>query len=364
MALRVGTLCGVVWLVALCACSGAPAAGIPDAGPGGNPDAGPGNPPPAESRWLTTRGNRIVQADGGTWHGRGVNVPDTRSCNACTYEPPSAAEVKRRIDEAVRWGATFLRLDLESYAAAEGRVHWKGLLQDATYLADIEDIVRHVGTHPGVYVMVTLWHEPTVSAQGWPTAQTREVWRALAARLVTQPHVLFGLVNEPEQNFDGAQDAAVWSAMNDTVAALREVEAAHGSPKHLVAVQGTGGWSRRLDYYTAHPITAGGGENVVYEVHVYDPESEFERLFVTPSRTLPVIIGEFGPADGFMTLTESSALIREAQAREVPWLAWTLHPRCAPNLLVDDTGGGCGVGMALEPTAFGKLIQGALAQPY
>ena len=66
-------------------------------------------------------------------------------------------------------------------------------------------------------------------------------------------------------------------------------------------MQGTRSWSRVLDYYLTHPITAGGGVNIAYETHVYDPSSTFAARFENPSATIPVIIGEFGPAAGYMT---------------------------------------------------------------
>lgn len=341
--------------------AGLPDAGLPDAGTpdAGLPDAGTGT----GAGWLRTEGHRILRADGSVWQGRGANVHDTRSCNACTFSAPNVGEVKRRIDELVSWGATFIRLDLESYPTQDGRLHWRGVLEDPAYFADVREIVRHVGTKPGVYVMVSLWHDPSIDANGWPTAQTQAVWRALAQAFLGQSHVLFGLVNEPENNFDGAQDAQVWRAMNDTVAAIRAVEDAAGSPRHLVAVQGTGGWARRLAYYSLFPITAGGGENVVYEVHVYDPTQRFDELFVQPAKSLPVIIGEFGPAEGYMSEADSASLITQADALQVPWLAWSLHMRCAPNLLEDYSGGGCGVGMPLTPTSWGALLRSRLAAP-
>jgi hypothetical protein len=102
---------------------------------------------------------------------------------------------------------------------------------------------------------------------------------------------------------------------------------------------------------------------VVYEVHVYDPAQRFDALFVQPAKTLPVIIGEFGPAEGYMSEADSASLITQADALQVPWLAWSLHMRCAPNLLEDYSGGGCGVGMPLTPTSWGALLRSRLAAP-
>lgn len=342
----------------------APAPTTPDAGTVVAPVApDAGTVAPAPSRWLSTSGNKIVRADGTVWAGRGMNLPDTRGCDACAWNQPNVDEVKRRIDEAVDvWHAGFLRLDLESFATSGGRVSWQQVTQDAQYLADIKAIVDHVGTKPDVYILVSLWVDPTFSAVGWPTTATLDSWRLLATTFRDTPHVLFGLSNEPQANYDGSQDAACWTAMNTTAQAIREVEDFYGTPHHVIAVQGTRSWSRVLDYYVTHPITAGGGGNIAYETHVYDPTSTFQARFVGPSATLPVIIGEFGPVDwAGMALADCANLMQSADANRIPWLAWTFHMRCPPNLLEDTSGGSCGVGMTLRPTAWGQLVKDRLA---
>jgi endoglucanase len=175
---------------------------------------------------------------------------------------------------------------------------------------------------------------------------------------------MFGIVNEPEENFDGALDEDVWQSMNDAVTAIRAVEDSLGTPNHIIAVQGTGGWSRRLNYYIDNPITAGGGENIAYEVHVYDPEVEFDSRFIAPSATLPIIIGEYGPAAGYMSEGDCDVMIDAAATRDIPHLAWTFHMRCAPNLLVDNSSGGCGVDMALQPTSWGQQLISWFSTPW
>ncbi len=341
--------------------AGQVAAGAASTDAGTSPDAGH---TPSAGSWLSVVGNRIYTPDGQVWHARGANIHDTRSCDACTWGPPNVAEVKRRVDELVGWGANFLRLDLESYAQTGGRTHGLSVLQDPAYLADIEEIVAHVGTKPGVRLMVSLWVDPSFTSMGWPSAATADTWRKLAETFKHDSHVLFGVSNEPQANFNGAYDPQVWTAMNDVVAAIRSVESSAGTPPHLIAVQGTGGWSRRLSYYQTHPITAGGGQNIVYEVHVYDPASAFAGLFGNPSATLAVVIGEFGPAAGSMSLADCTAMMDQAEQLEIPYLGWTFHGRCPPNLVVDLSGGGCGVGMPLQPSSWGSLLKARLAQPY
>ncbi len=314
--------------------------------------------------WLQTAGNKIWTSSGSIWHGRGANVHDTRSCWACAWGPPNVDEVKRRIDELVdSWGADLIRLLLESYPDnSGGQVQWQGVLDDPAYLQAIIDIVDHIGTKPNLYVLLSLWVEPTVSDLGWPTEDTIEVWELLAETFAEYPYVMYGLVNEPQANWDGALDAQCWTAMNNTVAAIRSVEDGLGARHHVVAVQGTRAWARVLDYYVTHPITAGGGVNIAYETHVYNPSSDFDDLFGTPSQTLPVIIGEFGPAESSMTQADCSVLMSQAESLQIPYTGWTLHMRCSPSMLVDYSGSGCGVGMSLEPTSWGTLLKEALTK--
>lgn len=313
--------------------------------------------------WLYTKGNQIYLSNGNVWRARGANIHDTRSCNACTWGPPNVAEVKRRIDELVDgWGANFMRLVLESYGSADGRFHWKPATEDSDYLNDIKEIVAHIATKPGVYVLLSFWQDPTFTDLGWPSAKTADAWKLFAETFIDDNHVIFGLCNEPKENWDGSQDGAVWQAMNNAVQAIRDVEAKHGSARHLIAVQGTRNWARNLEYYVTHPITAGGGTNIVYETHPYNPTQDFDDLFVKPSNTLPVIIGEFGPFQG-NEQKDWINLMDIAEQRNIPYAAWTFHMRCPPNLF-NDPGVACGEGMSLVPTDWGQLIKDRFNQPW
>jgi endoglucanase len=313
------------------------------------------------SEWLHTSANHILRADGSRWHGRGANLQDTRGCGACTFGAPNVNEVLRRMDMLVDdWGANFIRLTLESYGAANGMTNYAPVPSDPAFLADIKAIVAHARTKPGLYVLISLWIDPSFTSMGWPTAQTNATWQLLARELKNEPRVIFGIVNEPQANYDGALDSQVWTAMNAAVQAIRDVENQEGTPHHLVSVQGTRSWARRLDYYVTHPISAGLGENVIYETHVYDPIANFGALFEQPAQTLPVIIGEFGPASGYMTEADCTQLMTRARALEVPHLAWTFHQRCPPNLIQDNSAGACGINMALAPTSWGNTFKAGL----
>jgi hypothetical protein len=85
-------------------------------------------------------------------------------------------------------------------------------------------------------------------------------------------------------------------------------------------------------------------------------QADFQSLFISPANSLPVVIGEFGPSST-MTLADAELLMLQCNNLGLPWLAWTLHQRCPPNLLVDKSNQGCGEGMALQLTGWGAKVQ-------
>lgn len=319
---------------------------------------------PASTGWLKTSGNAILNSDGSRFHGKGANIPDQRGCDAC-LGTPDPNEENRRIDELASWGANFIRLGLESDAVKDDVVN------DASYLKDLKAVVAHAASK-NVYVLMSLWIDGGIDGNELPTAESNKVWQLLAATFADEPHVLFGITNEPHD----ASDDAVWKAMNGTTQLIRDAEKKVGSQAHVVVVQGTQGYARDTSYYVKHPITAGGGVNIAYETHPYNPQSDFDKLITTPAKSLPLIIGEFGPVnvggssvsvDGnpAVTVADCLALMTLARKLEVPYLAFTFHMRCPPNLLVDDSKGGCGLGMKLTPTSdWGAPFKSALAVPW
>jgi len=298
-------------------------------------------------------------------------VHDTRSCDSCAFEPPHVDEVLKRINVLTdEWHATFLRLLLESYPddgkakVGNARQHYRNVLDDDGYFRDVMRMVGEVGKKKGVYVLVALWQDPTFSPLGWPTSRTQAVWKKIAGALRDMPFVMFGLVNEPESNEDGKKDHEVWQAMNDTVAAIRSVE--RPEHPHIVTVQGTREWGRSLDYYIEHPITAGGGANVAYETHVYNRPTRFEELVLRPSRKLPVIIGEMGPQhDDHVTMfpEDCEKLWNLAEKHDVPWIAWSFHNNCPPNMLLERKGQ-CVANASLEPSPWGRMVKHRLERKW
>jgi hypothetical protein len=310
---------------------------------GSSGSAGAGGSGGITAGGLRVQGNKIVTSDGKPFHGRGANLHDTRSCNACTFMAPNVAGLQRWSDELIdNWKANFIRFNLWAWGEAEGRVQWRTLTQDAGYLADIKTAVTHMTSKPGVYVMITTFLDPTIEIEetGWPTMATIPVYEKLAETFADNPSVLFALTNEPFA--DESMNPQLEQIYLRAIDAIRAVERARGGTEHIVVVQAPQMWSRYLDYFLDKPIQR---TNVAYEVHSYNPQEDFEDLITVPSRTLPILIGEYGPAaiNGQTLMEESDirALWTLCKSLEVPHIAWNFHHRCEPDLLQDTGGDGC-----------------------
>jgi hypothetical protein len=257
-----------------------------------------------------------------------------------------------------------MRLALSSFATNKVNdidlVQWGDVIRDPLYLAQLKSIVEHIGTKPNVYVMITVFAHPSLDAHGLPTDATAPVYLKLAQTFLHFPQVLYGVSNEPHD----APNEEVWTAMNKAVEVFRSVEPADG-PHHIIAVQGTQKYARELDYYLGRRIVAGGGKNVIYETHVYNHPSDWQALFIGPANYIPVVIGEFGPAQGYMTLDDTKLLMARAEELEVPYLAWSFSPECEPGLISTVSNvADCGEGIPLTPSDWGKALKARLATPW
>lgn len=371
--LRLGSVMLAVWAAGMAACDSSHSRGGRDSGSrldstsslDSSSDSGP-----AASEWLEVHGNRIQHADGTPFHGRGANLHDERSCEACAFAAANPAGLDRWSDELIdTWHATFIRFLLSSKSAPynEYELQWKSIVDDPQYLADVIENVNHMTAKPGVYVEVTVFADPTMKPENadddseWPSSagDTGPVYGALANAFYNNPRVLFGLTNEPHGAAN--RDAELATRYAAAIATIRAVEDQHGTPHHIIVAQAPENYARDLTYFMANPLA---GDQIAYEVHPYNPATDFDRLIVQPSKVLPILIGEYGPALA-MTDTDIQTLWATAQANEVPYIAWVFHMRCPPNMLQNTASDGCGLdastGYAFPRTAWGDLLYAHLA---
>lgn len=301
---------------------------------------------------LVVSGNRILHQDGSVFRGRGVNLHDTRSCNACVTLPPDPAGLMALGDELTdHWRVTFVRFLLSSWASDDGyRKQVRSIVDDAGYARDVRDVVRHL-TDKGVYVLVTVFADPSVTPDDtseeseWPTEGTLPVYRLLAEMFADDPRVLFGLGNEPHG--PPARNADLAERYLRSIDAIREVETRLRVPPHVVVVPAPQNYARDVSYFVDHPLPR---LQVAYDIHPYDHAEVFPASIERPARVLPLIVGEYGPTKQ-MNERDVEALWLLLERLSLPHTAWNFHQRCPPNLLMDDAGSsgdGCGLAAARE----------------
>jgi hypothetical protein len=324
------------------------------------------------AEWLVVKGNKSVHADDTPFRGRGVNFHDERSCEACSFAARDPDGIDRWADELMDdWKASFIRFLLSSKTAPfnAGELQWQSIVDDPAYYADVQQNVNHM-TSKGAYVLVTLFADPTMKPENtdydseWPgsAGDTNARYTLLAQAFKTNARVLFGLTNEPHGA--ASHDAELATRYQAAIDAIRAVEDAAHTPHHIVVVQAPEGYARDLTYFVAHPLP---GDNIAYEVHPYNAQADFDGLLVTPGMTLPIIIGEYGPAGNMMT-SDIMALWTLAQAHGIPHIGWNFHMRCPPNMLQDTAPDGCGLaastGYSWPRTAWGDQMYAYLRTPW
>lgn len=312
---------------------------------------------------LTTSGNRILLPNGTQFKGRGVNTFDVQQCYACSNSN-SWAEQRRKADVLIQqWGVNFLRLNLQDASVAPP-VYFEGLAQ---YVTGIRQ------RYPDVYILVSIWndqlaldHNRNDDYNGAPSGAAHTgLLNKLVSLLRDEPNVLFGCSNEPRAQVGQSRDAwdiEVWGKMKACHDTIRSME--DPAKRHLIAVQGTQDWGRTTSYYVGKPIAPAG---VVYELHPYDLIADQEQ-YLAPSSVLPLVIGEFGTGK-VMAAADSEALMKSAEARGIPWLAWAAAGNlasgsggCAPNLFGTLTAR-CATA-TITPTAWGQQVINRLAKPW
>lgn len=351
---------GVVASIVSCAIGcGAANAGQPGAGTGGIDSGSSGDDASAAldakvsaidggvpPGWLYTQGNKIYVSSGPgsgkPWMGRGVNMDDLYLCGfdnnlqMATQTPNAESVLKAIVNGLVTsWRPTFVRVSL-SMCSFPTKSSW--LKDDAAYKTPMTNVIRALGSHAGVFVLVTLRTDSSMigqdpqnaeatavpsSAANTPDATTYpsgtdDTYRAIVDTFASDAFVLFGVSNEPGGNVITKETLV--PAMSHAVSVIRAEEDRLGVPHHLVSVQGTG-YSAKIDFYSASPLPF---DDVVYEVHGYPPKPS-DYTFAN----IPVILGEYG------SLSDSSAFYADVEAKQIPNLAWDFEPYsdCHPDLL-------------------------------
>lgn len=298
--------------------------------------------------WLYTKGNKVMVADGNgggaVWVGRGFNIDDIFFCgyNNSLWMNNAEQNMKTLVSTAITgWKPTFLRFNLSMNSFQ--KVSW--LQSPAQYKTPMTNVITSVGQSAGVYALVTLRSDTTMTcaddATCVPTNATDAVYTALVDTFANASYVLFGLSNEPGGN--AVPIGTLAQRMDHAVSVIRAEENKLGVPHHVVSVQGYQ-WTSDISYYAKNPLPY---DNVVYEVHGYPPlPSSYTYA------NIPVILGEYG------TLSNAQAFFNDIEQKQIPNLAWDLQPysNCAPDLVnVNQSSSN------LVPSAWGNTVKAYLA---
>jgi hypothetical protein len=299
--------------------------------------------------WLYTQNGKIYVSNGtsGTqWMGRGVNADDLFFCGYNSSLSMTNAE--STLDTLMSgllsgWKPTFVRVSLSM--ASYANVSWTSG-NAATYKTPMTNVIDTLGATPGVYVLVTLRSDTTMTNYGtddatyFPTSATDAVYTALVDSFANSKFVLFGVTNEPGGN--SLSNATLRAGMDHVVGVIRAEENKLGVPHHVVSVQGNN-WTSDISFYAQSPLS---WDNVVYEVHGYPPPASSYTY-----SNIPVIIGEYG------SLTNPSAFFADIESKQIPSTAWDFDSfsNCAPDLLQVNQSA-----TNLVPSSWGSTVQSYL----
>ena len=258
------------------------------------------------------------------------------------------------------WKPNFIRLSLSM--ASFQTVSW---FDNASQYRDtMINVVKGLGTHDGVYVLLVLRSDASMIGQDtlhgdpeataipsdsitspdkvkYPTG-TDAVYIALVNAFKDDKFVAFGLTNEPGGNL--LSNDQIRKSLDHAVSTIRKEEDRLGVPHHIISVQGQG-WTSDISFYAQAPLAQ---DNVVYEVHGYPPAKESYTY-----SNIPVIIGEYGALDS----KSAATFYADIEAKQISNLAWDFEPYsdCAPDLLTVNHSS-----TNLVPTTWGSIVQSYL----
>jgi len=300
----------------------------------------PGAQADASLQWLHVEDNRIMNESGKIVILRGVNIENREwlwsSNKSLSYERKAIPKATGAPPDG--WGANLIVLAVASGSINRGDGIYLGFLDEQVALAKAN----------GAYTLLTYrYAEPNSSQPNMPNSPAQDAMAALAERYANEPAVLYGLQVEPHD--------VSWSRLKPRfttmIDAIRD-----NNPKALISVPGTQ-WSRYVHWALNSPILR---DNLVYNIHYYDPYSAIETQYQLSkvAAVYPIILGEFG-AGTSTSLDDVKRLLDRAEALGISWTGWLFNEKGCPCILTDSS--------TFATTAYGaeikKRLQAAAPEP-
>lgn len=285
---------------------------------------------------LHVEGNRLIE-DGQVVRLQGVNVPSLAWSN-------DGENVFRSVRVALEdWKANCIRLPVcedRWFGKADGQKD-KG----TAYRQSIQEVTDFVTNRKGYVILDLHWSDAgqwgkNLGQHAMPDDNSVTFWHDVARRYRGEPHILFGLYNEPHDVDwktwrDGGQvtekDASYHSpGMQALVDEIRKQNA-----KNVLVIGGLD-WA----YDLTGPLngSAVNDANVVYDAHLYPWKTQWEEKVGKAADKYPVVLGEIGcepdpkQEDPKTWVPKAFAF---ADAHRLSWTAWCFHPTATPRLISD-----------------------------
>jgi TolB protein len=295
---------------------------------------------------LKVVGTKIVNSRGDEVRLRGVNAASLE------WSSNGEGHILKTVEVAFRdWHVNHVRLPL-----AQDR--WCGKAPEQkdggkAYRALVQQVVDLCASH-GVYIILDLhWSDRgqwgrDIGQHPMPDRNSLSFWGEVARVYKDHPAVLFDLYNEPfKVSWDVWRDGGRVTEQEkgggkvefDAVGMQAMLDAVRGTGAKNVVIVGGLDWSYDMSgFLKGYRLDDRSGHGIIYANHSYPFKGDSVERWVakmeTATKTLPVIVSEFGPPG-----TKEEPWLRQVlQALENHrwnWTAWDLHPAASPCLIAD-----------------------------